>query len=530
MPNALYFGDNLEVLRKHIPDESVDLVYLDPPFNSRRDYNVLFQETNGTDSSAQIRAFSDYWKWGEEAEKNFQEVLDKGNTRLIEMMGSFRSFLKTSDMMAYLAMMAPRILEIHRVLKPTGSLYLHCDTTASHYIKMLLDAVFGVMNFRNEIIWKRFNFHADAKRFGRIADRILYYSKNNIFVFNQLKVPFSDHYITSKFYHIDTNGRRYCLDNLNPPGGRGPVYEFHGVTKPWRFSKEKMLQLEAEGRIYTGSKIPRLKRFLDELPGQAVHELWTDIPAINSQAKERLGYQTQKPLALLERIIMASSNNGNLVLDPFCGCGTTIIAAQKLKRRWIGIDITHLAINLMKWRIQDSFGGSVSYTIHGLPKDIQGAIALFKQDPFEFQHWALMLVNARSVNGPKKKGSDRGIDGIGFFVDDPSEKTKKIIVQVKGGENITVKDIRDLVGVIDREKAQMGLFLTIHPPTGPMKKEAAQAGFYRSEYWNTDYPRVQIALIGDLLEGHMPKIPPNVKLPHKRAERIKQENEQQQLL
>lgn len=516
--NYLYYGDNLEILRKYIPDNSVDLIYIDPPFNSRRDYNILFKEANGTASDAQITAFEDCWHWTEAAEASFREIVNIGPPPLVEMMKNFRGFIGSNDIMAYLTMMAIRLVELRRVLKPTGSIYLHCDPTASHYLKILMDVVFGARNFLNEIVWKRFNFHADAKRFGRVTDRILFYACSNEFVFHRLRVPFSDKYKDSKFTHVDQDGRRFRLDNLNPPGGRGPVYEFHGITKAWRYSEDRMRQLDAEGRIYTGSRVPQLKRYLDELEGQAVHELWKDISPINPMAAERLGFQTQKPLALLERIIQASSNPGDVVLDAFCGCGTTIDAAQKLGRRWIGIDITHLAIALIKNRLRDRYGPDLEYEVIGEPKDVPSARQLAQQDRYQFQWWALSLVQARPV-GDKKKGADKGIDGVLYFLDDKGQ-VKKIIIQVKSGK-VSVKEVRELAAVIASQKAQIGALLTLEEPTKQMLAEALAQGVYHSPTWKRDYPRLQVRTIAQLLAGQGLEYPPSLNpgLTFKKAEK-----------
>ena len=529
--NKLYFGDNLEILREHVASESVDLIYLDPPFNSNATYNVLFQEKTGEKSAAQITAFEDTWHWGMESEYAYQEVVKEGTRKLADLIQAFRIFLGQNDMMAYLVMIAQRMVELHRVLKPTGSIYLHCDPTASHYLKLLMDAVFGAQNYRNEIVWKRFNFHADAKRFGRVADRLLFFTKSNEFVFNQNRVPFSNEYVEDKFTHVDKDGRRYRLSDLNPPGGRGPVYEFHGVTKPWRFTEEKMLQLEAEGRIYIGSTVAQLKRYLDELPGQAVHELWIDISPINPQAKERLGYPTQKPETLLERIILASSNEGDLVLDPFCGCGTTIAVAERLKRRWIGIDITHLAISLMRHRLNDTFSADLSsYEVIGDPKDLASAGALAEENRYQFEWWALGLVDARPAQD-KRKGADRGVDGYINFFDDNSGKAKTIIVQVKSG-GVKRGDIATLKGDMEREKAPIGVFITLEEPTRPMLQEAATVGFYEPEHFpGNRYPHLQILTIRELLEGkeaQYPRMAPTATF--KRAQRHRRDLQEQRRL
>ncbi len=426
--NMLYYGDNLEVLRRHVKDETVDLVYLDPPFNSSQDYNVLFKEQTGDRAAAQIKAFEDTWRWDLGAEAAYKEVVEAGG-RVSVAMQALRSFLGENDMMAYLAMMAPRIVELRRVLKTTGSIYLHCDPTASHYLKILMDAVFGAEFFRDEICWQRSTAKGHAfSKFPAAQDTLLYYSKGPNLVWHTQYLPHRDEYIQSHYSNIEEGtGRRYTLgDCLNPnPNRPNLTYEWNGQTRVWRWTREKMQKLHDEGRlVYTRSGTPRFKRYLDEMPGTAVTTVWTDIPPINSQAQERLGYPTQKPEALLERIIGASSNEGDLVLDPFCGCGTTITAAQKMKRRWIGIDITHLAISLMKHRLQDAFGSSVKYTVIGEPVSLPDAEELAAQDPYQFQWWALGLVHARPTE--QKKGADKGIDGRIYFHDEAGSKTKRL--------------------------------------------------------------------------------------------------------
>ena len=412
--NRLYYGDNLTVLRGTIADESVDLIYLDPPFNSQATYNVLFRGASGAQSRAQIEAFDDTCHWGDEAELAFDGVMTGHNSDAAEMLRSMRAFLKENDMMAYLSMMAVRLLELHRVLKPTGSIYLHCDPTASHYLKILMDAIFGVVNYLNEITWKRTTAHSDAKQgrkgFGNVNDILLYYSKSESFKFNPQYAAYTRDYIDAKYPHTDSGGRRYGLGDMTGPGGAAkgnPSYEVMGVRRHWRYSQANMNELIAQGRIVQPSPgaVPRYKRYLDEMFGIPMQNLWDDIPPINSQAQERLGYPTQKPQALLERILTASSNEGDVVLDPFCGCGTTIHAAQKLKRQWIGIDITHLAISLIEKRLKDAFPGII-YEIHGTPKDLEGARHLAARDRYQFQWWAVSLVNAIPFAG-KKKGAPR---------------------------------------------------------------------------------------------------------------------------
>lgn len=513
MENKLYYGDNLVWLqdKTHFPDESVDLIYLDPPFNSNTDYNLIFSEKEGGKSQAQLKAFDDTWKWEKEASHVAQLELAVTAPPVSEFIRwlSRQGDKKSTSTAAYLAMMAIRLLELHKILKPTGSIYLHCDSTAGHYLRMLMDTVFGIDNFRNEIVWKRFTFHADAKRFGRVSDRLLLYTKGADYVFNRLRADFSEWYITNKFTYRDPDGRQFCVSDLNPPKGRGPIYEFHGITKPWRYTKDKMLQLEAEGRIYTDSKVPRLKRYFNELKGQAIHDVWTDISVINSQAKERLGYPTQKPEALLERVIRASSNEGDLLLDPFCGCGTAVVVANRLNRKWIGIDVTYLAIDLIEKRLVDNFGTGIrsTYKVYGNPYDFASAQALFdkdKKDKHAFELWALSLVNARS------RVKDSGVDGIIGFTDDDNN-TKRIVVQVKGGENLTPTIMRDLHGTVQNEDAVMGLLISLHKPTTGFYEYATHAGDYKTPQRDKPFPLLQIRTIEELLSGRIFDLPMSKK-------------------
>ena len=505
--NTLYFGDNLRILREHIAADSVDLIYLDPPFNSNATYNVLFRERSGEDSAAQITAFDDTWRWSRESEGAYQDVVRDGPENLSKLIEAMRQFLGQNDMMAYLTMMAQRLAELHRVLKPTGSIYLHCDPTASHYLKLMMDAVLGADNYRSEIVWKRTSAHNDSKRYGANTDTLLFYTKSDEWTWNPQHMPY-DEKQKARFRNKDDDGRAWADGDITAKGlsGGGYEYEYKGARSLWRVPLETMERLDAEGRLHFTSRGGiRIKRYLDEMEGRPVQRLWDDIDAINSQAKERLGYPTQKPEALLERIISASSNEGDVVLDPFCGCGTAIAVAERLNRKWIGIDITHLAISLMKSRLQDAFAADLSpYRVIGAPQDIAGARALAQDSAndgrYQFEWWALGLVGARPAQD-KKKGADKGIDGYINFFDDESGKPKRVIVQVKSG-NVRRNDIATLKGDMDRENAVIALFITLNPPTRPMEQEALSAGFYEPAHFpDRRYPRIQILTIDGLLSG-----------------------------
>ena len=514
MRNTLYYGDNLPILRKYVPDESVDLVYLDPPFNSNQDYNVLFKEQSGESSPAQIKAFTDTWKWTERSYADFCEECPR--PQLVDLVQGLVNTLGRNDVTAYLVMMAPRLLELHRVLKQAGSLYLHCDPSASHYLKCILDVVFRPQNFRNEIVWKRTTAHANVgRRYGIISDSILFYAKSASYAWNPQHVPYSEeHTVSSYRYTEEKTGRRYASRDLTASMQRassGQLYEWRGIRPPasrcWAYAKEQMERFEAEGRIiYSKNDYPRLKVYLDEMPGVPLQNIWLDISVISAQSAERLGYPTQKPLALLERIIKASSKPGDLVMDPFCGCGTAIAAAQKLERRWIGVDVTHLAIALVKYRLGDAFDikEKLDYDVVGEPTTASEARALAASDRHEFQKWAVGLVN-RARPYQEKKGADRGIDGVLFFKDDASD-AKKCVIQVKSGR-AGAGDIRDFRGVVEREKATLGLFITLDQPTRPMIQEADSFGFYVTPLGNRRIPRLQIRTVQQMLAGQAFLIP-----------------------
>ncbi|MBW4661002.1 MAG: restriction endonuclease [Drouetiella hepatica Uher 2000/2452] len=518
--NRLYYGDSLEVLRKHIKDEVVDLCYIDPPFNSKRNYNQIYNNV-GKEDAAQAQAFVDTWNWDDLAINGYKEIVENNRgifaKQTIDLIIGLHYVLGASSLLAYLISMTLRIAEIHRVLKPTGSFYLHCDPTSSHYLKLVLDSVFCSQggDFKNEITWKRTNGHNDAKRrYGSTSDIIFLYAKSNQHCFNVQYSPYSEKYIKDFYRHTDVAGRCYRLSDMTSPSPRpNMMYEWKGFLSPsngWRYSKETMAGLDAQGRIWypdSKSKRPQLKRYLDEMPGVPTSDVWDDIPSLSAHDKERLGYPTQKPEALLERIIQASSNVGDVVLDAYCGCGTTVAVAQKLDRQWIGIDITYQSISLILKRLEDTHGAQVvssdSLKLTGIPKDIKSAeaLALKKDDRLrkEFEKWAVLTYSSNRAAINQKKGADQGVDGWGFFpITD--KKFGRVIFQVKSGK-VDSRDIRDLFGTISRENAELGVFLTLKPPTQAMVKEAKACGLYHSESFNTDTPRIQIVTIEEVLEG-----------------------------
>jgi len=531
MRNVLYYGDNLPIMREHIPDESVDLVYLDPPFNSARDYNVLFKQAKRDENQAQITAFTDTWQW---SKRRYEEFFDDSkNARLFDLIDALHKILGTSEMMAYLVMMAPRLLDLHRVLKPTGTLYLHCDPTASHYLRLLLDSIFGPTRFLNEVCWKRSSAHSDTtqgmRRYGRIRDLLLVYSKRGDQHWNPYYTPYTQGYLEVEYRHASPDGRRYKETDVTAakPGG-DTQYDWHvkrrigpgakwqpdldadyshpkadweyKAVRPyngryWAYSRRNLAQFAAEGKlIHRSTGMPRLVQFADDMPGIPPQDLWDDIPP--ASGGEYLGYPTQKPLALLERIISASSNPGDLVLDPFCGCGTAVVAAEKLGRRWIGIDITFIAVDLMISRLAKDFGlvRGKHYDVIGDPKDAYSARKLFEESPKQFEIWAVGLV--AGVPQPEKSG-DRGVDGKVYF-QDLEGKLQWAVCQVKGG-HLTPTAIRDFAHVIEREKAAMGFFICLETPTKGMYDEAEELGFFESPSGRR-IPKLQTRTIKELLE------------------------------
>lgn len=498
-PNTLYFGDNLPRLRL-LPDESVDLVYLDPPFNSARSYNLLFKQHKGSSSPAQIQAFEDTWKWSQSLYEEFK--CDIRHARLFDLMNCLHRMLGNSEMMAYLLMMGPRLMELHRILKLTGSLFLHCDSSASGYLRLLLDCIFTPQCFQNEITWKRTSAHSDAGRFGKNCDTIFFYSRKDKWTWNPLYTNHDPTYLT-RFRQKDADGRLWADFDITAKGlsGGGYTYEYKGITSLWRCPLETMQRLDAEGRLhFTRNNGIRLKRYLDENKGMPVQCLWDDISPINSQAAERRGYPTQKPLALLERIIGVASNEGDVVLDPFCGCGTAVIQAARMNRRWIGIDITYLAIAEIIDRLdtETTMRLNVDYAIQGIPTDHVAAEAFFKatakQNHKPFEMWAVSLVGGEPI---EKKGGDRGIDGR-LPLYDSTGALRWAMIQIKGG-HLAPTLVRDFARVIERENAPFGMFLCLEKPTDQMKAEADSLGTLEN-FGNRRIPRLQILTIRELLE------------------------------
>ncbi|MGV0663723.1 DNA methyltransferase [Mycobacteroides chelonae] len=535
--NRLYFGDNLEVLDEHVADESVDLIYLDPPFNSNRNYSVIFGRNRAEDeSAAQIQAFEDTWRWTHTTEVLIGELSQTAPQRVADTLSGFYTLLEESEALAYLVNMTPRLLQLYRVLKPTGSLYLHCDSTMSHYIKILLDAIFDPRNFRNEVVWKRTNSHNSAKRWGPQHDTLLFYTKSDKYTWNRSFQEYDRRYVQEKFVWDDPRGR-YQDVALTGPGTRSG-----DSGKPWRgvdptnsgrhwqppslmydyyeeLTGQSLADLPMQTRLDAADEAglihwpkkaggqPRFKQFLHISPGTPVQDIIVDIDPINSQAAERLGYPTQKPISLMERIISASSNPGDVVLDPFCGCGTTVDAAQRLKRNWIGIDVTHLAIDVITKRLLHTYGDALfdSIELAGIPKDVGGAQALWDRSPLEFERWAVSMVNAEPN---QKQVGDKGVDGVARFPLGGKGQIGKLIVSVKGGKTINPSMVRDLSGVLEARKAQMGVLITLAPATKGVTDAINHGGVFTHPANGQKYPRLQHITVAELLAKKRPQVPP----------------------
>jgi DNA modification methylase len=507
MSNRLFCGDNLEVLRRYFADDSVDLIYLDPPFKSDQDYNLLFKDKSGKKSASQILAFEDTWEWSHEAERNLSAVMESGG-KTSQVMALFRTMLGESDMLAYLAMMAPRLIELHRVLKSSGSIYLHCDPTASHYLKTLMDSIFGGERFRGEIAWRRSRGHNDRSltRFGANHDVLLYYTKGDSWTFNRVHHERDAASPKTHDHYLHSDGKLYRKGDCTAPGGRGPKYDWNGFVRNWRFSPEQKRELEQNGLIvYSKNGMPRVLRLIDDPSrGHPLQDTWTDIDPPNSGSKELLGYPTQKPKALLERIISVSSNPGDTILDPFCGCGTAIEAAEKLMRQWSGIDVTIQAMRVIRnERLQRlGYSSPKDYRVVYLPADISAAEAFAAEQPFAFQDWAVEMLNGIPT---RTRSGDRGIDGRLYFQSEDEGPLRQILVSVKGGK-LKSNFVRELQGAVARERAPMGVLLTLNEPSKQMIRDIHSSGVYSCSAGT--FPKTQFITVQQILSGTLLNLPP----------------------
>ncbi|GMO50556.1 MAG: site-specific DNA-methyltransferase [Treponemataceae bacterium] len=494
MKNKLFYGDNLTIMRK-MGAESVGLIYLDPPFNSNRSYNLLYKNTTGLPIPEQIEAFCDTWELDyekSELARDIPNIMREYGIRndAVQFWHYLALTLKESNprLLAYLVYMTVRLIEMHRLLKPSGSIYLHCDPAASHYLKIVMDNIFGKDNFRNEIVWCYKSRPQAKKYFGRKHDIILFYSKTENYYFDWQSAarPLSEAAI-KKYRLTDDAGRKYRLEGRGITGS--PIKSAKDVDPKWEETNPELV----------------VRDYLDEKIGVA-QEDWWEINIINQSSKERLGYPTQKPLALLERIVKASSKEGDVVFDPFCGCGTTIEAAIKNHRQWLGCDIAIHSIKLIADTRIKKYGLSenAEYEIEGIPQSAEQARYLFEQDPFQFQYWAVEKTGGFCSN---RKTADRGIDGRIYF--EAGGELRSMVLSVKGG-NIKPADVRDLRGVLEREgDTELAGFICLNEPTKAMREEADAAGFY--EYKGVKYPRVQILTVRDIFDGRKWDCPSVVK-------------------
>ena len=507
--NRLYYGDNLKIMQQ-MPLYSVDLIYLDPPFNSQQNYNLLYKTLTGKPVPEQAEAFCDTWEM--DAEK---EAISRSMPALLREAGVedyYVQFWRTwmdalrnvqPQLMAYLIYMVQRLAYMKGLLKPTGSIYLHCDPAASHYIKVMMDGIFGHHNFRSEIIWKRTSAHSSARRFGPVHDVILFYSKSDKYTWNRSFTPYAADYLKDRFKRGgDTPWKDADITGAGVRHGEtGTPWRGFDVTakgRHWAYPPEVLEQMDAEGRVYWPKKVggwPREKVMLAESQGIPLQDIWTDIYPVNSQASDRLGYPTQKPIELMRRIIEASSNKGDLVFDPFCGCGTTVYAAEGAGRQWIGCDIAILAIKLIREVLAERYrlAEDVQFEVRGIPASVEQAEELFKHDPFQFQHWVVEKIGGFPM---QKKVADRGIDGRLYF--EEGKGLRSMVLSVKGG-HVRPTDIRDLRGVLEREQdVELAGFLSLQEPSKAMKAEAAEAGVYA--YQGVEYPRIQMLTVQEIME------------------------------
>ena len=516
--NRLYYGDCLTIMRDHMKSGSVDLIYLDPPFNSNREYNAIYKDETGRPLPDQIEAFCDLWTLDEERERALRTmpVLMREQGIADDVVDFWRLWMNAlrntqPRLLAYLSYMVERLLYMKVILKPTGSLYLHCDPTASHYIKVMVDAIFGHDNFRNEITWKRHESHNTPKGYGNIADTILFYMAGDSATWNPQYAGYSDKQL-ARHRHEDGRGQ-YRLDDLTAPrpNSNSGKWEWRGTmpgkNRGWGYSHEQLEQWWAEGRIQTKRdgtpRLDGLKKYLHESAGQLVQNIWVDIPRIPNTSAERMGYDTQKPLALLERIITASSNPDDVVFDPFCGCATTLEAAHQLGRRWIGIDIAiHAVKRVAKVRLQDRLGliEGKDFTVEGVPRTVEGAQDLWERDKYHFQKWAVEQIDGFVTT---KRTADGGIDGRLYFAVPGAQDLQSMALEVKGGKNVSIRDLRALRGVLDDDTAALAGLIILHPLRATQernfKKFMASAG--DMDVLGVKYPRMQMLTAEQILAG-----------------------------
>ena len=525
LENKLYYGDNLTIMQ-NMKDESVDLIYLDPPFNSNKNYNIMYKTMTGQPVPEQVEAFCDTWSMDAEKEeiiKNMPTILGKSgvDSEFINFLNHWINALRSTqpELLAYLVYMTIRLAEMRRILKPTGSIYLHCDPTASHYIKVIMDGIFGDKNFRNEIVWKRTSAHNDAKKYGAIHDIILFYTKGNRCYWNDIYTNYTEKYIETYFKYDDGDGKKYWTENLTGAktsnGDSGKEWRGYNPTehgRSWSVPRKLCAKLEINGlsileRLealyqqgyikFTKNGTPQYKRYLEDSLGLKLQDIWQDIKSLGGlgrDKKQSLGYPTQKPITLLDRIIKASCPEEGVVFDPFCGCGTTIASAHLNNRKWIGCDIAVLSIRLIQEVLKERYSllDTRDYITGGIPTSVEGATMLFKKDPFQFQHWAVEYVGGFCNN---KKTGDKGIDGR-IYIDIGNKTLHNMVISVKGGK-AQPTDIRDLRGTLEREDSQLAGLICLQEPTKAMLQEAESAGFY--EHNGTKYKKLQILTVEKMI-------------------------------
>ena len=536
-PNELWYGDCLTIMRDHMKLGSVDLIYLDPPFNSQREYNAIYKDETGRPLPDQIEAFCDLWELDEERERALRTmpVLMREAGIADEAVEFWRLWMnalrKTQPrLLAYLSYMVERLLVMKGLLKPTGSVYLHCDPTASHYIKVMMDAIFDHRNFRNEIIWKRTGSHGGAKRWDPVHDVLLFYTASEKYEWNKVFQDFSSKYIEDYYRFQDERGK-YRLVTLTGAGIRnghsGQPWRDVNPTSSGRHwavprvalsnafpdrtdlegltTQEKLDMLDDANLVYWPERgsVPQQKRYFDESPGVPVQDIISDIRPIGSHVGERMGYNTQKPVDLLERIINASSHPGDTVFDPFCGCATTLEAAHKLGRQWIGIDIAiHAVKRVAKIRLQERLRlvEGVHFEIAGVPKNIEGAHDLWKRDKYHFQKWAVEQIEGFVTT---KRTADGGIDGRLYFGLPNERDLQSMAIEVKGGKNVGINAARELRGVLDNDQAFMAGLIVLEPlgvqKSRNFRKFMASAGDL--DVLGVKYARMQMLTVTEILEG-----------------------------